>query len=203
MFFSFKKIVFKLHCKCQEWDECITPILYIYFDWKQCYPGSWFFLSRIPGQQQQQKRRGQKELVVLPLFVTINFTKFKLILLLIRYRKKFEPTDKELKYYTIIYLKDSYSALKKKMGRDPGSAKNLSRIPDPGIKKHRIPDLGFGSATLHWMKESVGYMYVCGFLVWKKALLHVRGREFIHERFEGEEHSVHQLGFLLLINDTH
>ncbi len=30
--------------------------------------------------------------------------------------------------------------------RDPGSGKNLFRIPDPGVKK--APDPGFGSATL-------------------------------------------------------
>ncbi len=32
--------------------------------------------------------------------------------------------------------------------RDPGSVKNLFRIPDPGVKKHPIPDPGSGSATL-------------------------------------------------------
>jgi hypothetical protein len=32
--------------------------------------------------------------------------------------------------------------------RDPGSGKNLFRIPDPGVKKHPIPDPGSGSATL-------------------------------------------------------
>jgi hypothetical protein len=26
--------------------------------------------------------------------------------------------------------------------RDPGSGKNLFRIPDPGVKKHPIPDPG-------------------------------------------------------------
>jgi hypothetical protein len=31
--------------------------------------------------------------------------------------------------------------------RDPGSGKNLFRIPDPGVKK--APDPGSGSATLH------------------------------------------------------
>jgi hypothetical protein len=31
--------------------------------------------------------------------------------------------------------------------RDPGSGKNLFRIPDPGVKKAPIPDPG--SATLH------------------------------------------------------
>jgi hypothetical protein len=30
---------------------------------------------------------------------------------------------------------------------DPGSGKNLFRIPDPGVKK--APDPGSGSATLH------------------------------------------------------
>jgi hypothetical protein len=35
--------------------------------------------------------------------------------------------------------------------RDPGSGirkKNLFRIPDPGVKKHWIPDPGSGYATL-------------------------------------------------------
>jgi hypothetical protein len=32
--------------------------------------------------------------------------------------------------------------------RDPGSGKNLFRIPDPGVKKHLIPDPG--SATLQF-----------------------------------------------------
>ncbi len=32
------------------------------------------------------------------------------------------------------------------MGWDPGSGKNLFRIPDPGIKK--APDPGSGTATL-------------------------------------------------------
>jgi hypothetical protein len=31
---------------------------------------------------------------------------------------------------------------------DPGSGKNLFRIPDPGVKKARIPYPGSGSATL-------------------------------------------------------
>jgi hypothetical protein len=31
---------------------------------------------------------------------------------------------------------------------DPGSGKNLFRIPDPGVKRHQIPDPGSGSATL-------------------------------------------------------
>jgi len=33
--------------------------------------------------------------------------------------------------------------------RDPGSGKNLFRIPDPGVKK--APDPGAGYATLFWI----------------------------------------------------
>jgi hypothetical protein len=49
-----------------------------------------FYVSRI-----QQKGRG-KSFVVLPIFVTTNFTKLKTILFLNSYRKKFEPIDKML-----------------------------------------------------------------------------------------------------------
>jgi hypothetical protein len=34
---------------------------------------------------------------------------------------------------------------------DPGSGKNLFRIPDPGVKK--APDPGSGSATLHFCTD--------------------------------------------------
>jgi hypothetical protein len=36
--------------------------------------------------------------------------------------------------------------------RDPGSGKNLFRIPDPGVKK--APDPGSGSATLIYKDEN-------------------------------------------------
>jgi hypothetical protein len=37
--------------------------------------------------------------------------------------------------------------------RDPGSGKNLFRIPDPGVKE--APDPGSGSATLNLIKNSL------------------------------------------------
>ncbi len=54
------------------------------------------------------------------------------------------------KNYRTFYPKNCHQALKN-MGlgsgnRDPGSGKNLFRIPDPGVKK--APDPGSGSATL-------------------------------------------------------
>jgi hypothetical protein len=54
------------------------------------------------------------------------------------------------KNYRTFYPKNCHKALKNMdLGsgiRDPGSGKNLFRIPDPGVKK--APDPGSGSATL-------------------------------------------------------
>jgi len=41
--------------------------------------------------------------------------------------------------------------------RDSGSGKNLLRIPEPGVKRHRISDPGSGSATL--LKKYVNISY--------------------------------------------
>jgi hypothetical protein len=50
--------------------------------------------------------------------------------------------------------------------RDPGSEKNLFRIPDPGIKK--APDPGSGSATLVFSGlPNTGIFFVCGICVFK------------------------------------
>ncbi len=63
-------------------------------------------------------------------------------------KKKFGPIFKEL----LKFLPNKFSICPQiyefGMGiRDPGSGKNLFRIPDPGVKK--APDPGSGSATLH------------------------------------------------------
>jgi hypothetical protein len=50
--------------------------------------------------------------------------------------------------------------------RDPGSGKNLFRIPYPGVKKHPIPDPGSGSATLLLFSFSVP-IRVTVLLIWK------------------------------------
>jgi hypothetical protein len=46
--------------------------------------------------------------------------------------------------------------------RDPGSGKNPSRIPDPGVKK--APDPGSGSATLAEALLKYPILRGCGFL---------------------------------------
>jgi hypothetical protein len=52
-------------------------------------------------------------------------------------------TQKIVTKPSIIWVWDPESGI-----RDPGSGKNLFRIPDPGVKKAPIPDPGSGSATL-------------------------------------------------------
>jgi hypothetical protein len=52
-------------------------------------------------------------------------------------------TQKIVTKPSIIWVWDPGSGI-----RDPGSGKNLFRIPDPGVKKAPIPDPGSGSATL-------------------------------------------------------
>ncbi len=47
-----------------------------------------------------------------------------------------------------LFTKKIVKKLLKIWSWDPGSGKNLFRIPDPGLKKHPIPDPGSGSATL-------------------------------------------------------
>jgi hypothetical protein len=53
--------------------------------------------------------------------------------------------------------------------RDPGSGKNLFRIPDPGVKK--APDPGSGSATLGRSKPRSIHATVCARLLYKRFTL--------------------------------
>ncbi len=123
---------------------------------RDVYPGSriWFLPipdpgSRIsdPGSKNSNKRQEWKNFFVIPFFVATNFTKLNIILFLISWRKKFGPIFQEL--LKILPKKLSPSPQKYGFGiRDPGSGKNLIRIPDPGVKRHRIPNPRSGSATL-------------------------------------------------------
>jgi hypothetical protein len=63
-------------------------------------------------------------------------------------KKKFGPIFKELFTQKIV------TKLSKIWIWDPGSGKNLFRIPDPGVKK--APDSGSGSATLEFSVTKKG-----------------------------------------------
>ncbi len=105
-------------------------------------PGSWFLSisdprSRItdPGSNSNNKKRRGGKFVVLTSFVATNFSRLKNISFLNRYRKIFEPTDKELKYF--LPQKLSLSFQKYGLGiRDPEKTYTKSR----GSKRHRTPD---------------------------------------------------------------
>ncbi len=107
---------------------------------RDVYPG-----SRIPDPKTATKDRSEKIIFAKPFFVATNFTKLNIILFLICWRKKIGPIFQEL----LKFLSKKLSPSPQKYGfgiRDPGSGKNLFRIPDPGVKK--APDPGSGSATL-------------------------------------------------------
>jgi hypothetical protein len=53
-----------------------------------------------------------------------------------------------LKIFLKLFTPKLVTKLSKIWVRDPGSGKNLFRIPDPGVKK--APDPGSGSATLEY-----------------------------------------------------
>jgi hypothetical protein len=110
------------------------------------YPGSRIRIFSHPGSriQKQQQKRGVKKIFVIPFFVTTNFTKLKIILVLKCWRKKFGPIFKEL--WNFLPKKFSLSSQKYDFGiRDPEKTYSGSRIQ--GSKRHRIPDFRSGSAT--------------------------------------------------------
>ncbi len=107
---------------------------------RDVYPG-----SRIsdPGSQNSNKKEGWKKIFVIPFYLASNVTKLNIILVLKFWRKKFGPI-----FWRIIELftQKIVTKLSKIWVRDPGSEKNLFRIPDPGVKM--APDPGSGSTTL-------------------------------------------------------
>jgi hypothetical protein len=86
----------------------------------------------------------KKKFVVITFYVATNFTKLQI------YYFSFEGLKKKIwaNFQRIIELctQKIVTKLSKIWIWDPGSGKNLFRIPDPGVKK--APDPGSGSATL-------------------------------------------------------
>ncbi len=121
-------------------------------------PGSWFLPipdpgSRIPDQKTATKERGEKKLDVKPFYVATKFNKivnyFSFEVLKKKIWANFQRiielfTKKIVKKLFKIWSWDPGSEI-----RDPEKTYSGSRIPDPGVKKHPIPDPGSGSATLN------------------------------------------------------
>ncbi len=129
--------------------------------WRIRDPGSWFLPipdtgsrisdtgSRIsdPGSQNSNKREGWKFFFCNCFLFSNKFHKIEHYIFWF-----WKAEEKNLGQFSknFFYPKNCHLALKH-MGlgsgiRDPGSGKNLLRIPDPGVKK--APDPGSGSATL-------------------------------------------------------
>jgi hypothetical protein len=130
-------------------------------------PGSWILPipdpgSQIPDPKTATKDRGGKKFFVKPFFVATNFTKLNIILFLICWRKKFGPIFHEL----LKFLPKKLSPSPQKYGlgiRDPGSGKNLFRIPDPGSRGQK--GTGSGSATLPVNQQESATLVIALFLV--------------------------------------
>jgi hypothetical protein len=113
-------------------------------------------LSRIPDPdsnhpgsriQKQQQKRGVKKNLLSYLFLSHKFHNIVNYFIFEMLKKKISANFQR----TIELFTQKLSLSSKNMGlgsgiRDPGSGKNLFRIPDPRVKK--APDPGSGSATL-------------------------------------------------------
>ncbi len=112
-----------------------TTLLLAVLQIRDFHPGSWFLPIPDPGSKHMEKKNCYHTFLCSHKFRKIeNYFSFEVI------KKNFWAN-----FQKIIDL------FTQKMGsgsgiRDPGSGKNLFRIPDPGVKK--APDPGSGSATL-------------------------------------------------------
>ncbi len=106
-----------------------------------------FYPSRIPDPKTAMKDIGEKKLLSYLFFGVINFTKLNYFIFEMLKKNFWANFQRIIELFT----QKIVSKLSKKWVwdtgfgiRDPGSGKNLFRIPDPGVKKAPDP----GSATL-------------------------------------------------------
>ncbi len=108
------------------------------------YPGSRILIFTHPGSKNRNKREGWKKNFCHTFLWSHKFHK-------IEHYFSFKVLKKKIwaNFQRIIELftQKIVTKLSKILVWDPGSGKNIFRIPDPGVKK--APDPGSGSATLH------------------------------------------------------
>ncbi len=118
---------------------------------RDVYPGSRILTLPIPDPgsriQNSNKKRGEKKICCHNFFCSQKFHKIANYI-------SFDVLKKKIwaNFHRIIELftPKIVNKLSKIWVWDPGSGKNLFRIPDPGVKK--APDPGSGSATLLFFK---------------------------------------------------
>jgi hypothetical protein len=86
-----------------------------------------------------------RKFVVIPFFVTTNFTKLNIIY----FGNAKEKIWADFQRIIEVFYPKRITKLSKIWVWDPGSGKNLFRIPDP--RGQKAPDPGSGSATLPGM----------------------------------------------------
>ncbi len=120
--------------------------------------------SRIldPGSKNSNKREGWKKIFCHTFLCSLKFHKIENYISFEVLKKKIWANFQRIKELFVtqkivtklskIWLWDPGSEI-----RDPGSGKNLFRIPDPGVKKE--PDPGSGSATLHLWRNITDWIH--------------------------------------------
>jgi hypothetical protein len=115
---------------------------------RDVYPGSRILIfthpgSRIPDPKTGTKERGEKKICCHTFFCSHKFHKIVNYLIIEMLKKKIWANFQRIKEP---FTQKIVTKLSKIWVWDPGSGKNLFRIPDPGVKKALDP--GSGSATL-------------------------------------------------------
>jgi hypothetical protein len=108
-----------------------------------------FYPSRIPDPKTATKERGKK-ISSHPFIVALNFTKLKNYFIFEMMKKKIWANFQRI---IELFTQKIDTKLSKIWVWDPGSRKNLFRIPNPGSKRHRIPD----PDPQHWVPVLVPF----------------------------------------------
>jgi hypothetical protein len=93
--------------------------------------------SRIKDPKTGTKERGEKKFVVIPFFCSHKFHKIENYFIFEMLKKKFWANFQRI---IELFTQKIVTKLSKIWVWDPGSGKNLFRIPDPGVKKAQDPD---------------------------------------------------------------
>jgi hypothetical protein len=95
-----------------------------------------FYPSRILDSKTATKERGEKKLVVITFYVATKFAKLQIIFSFEELKKKIWANFQRI---IVLFTQKIVNKLSKIWVWDPGSGKNLFRIPDPGVKKAPDP----------------------------------------------------------------
>jgi hypothetical protein len=109
------------------------------------HPGSRISDNGYQIQKQQWKTGVKKKLLSYLLFGAINFTKLNYFIFEMLKKKIWANFQRVIELFT----QKIVTKLSKIRVWDPGSGKNLFRIPDPGVKKASDPD------PQHWKKLNI------------------------------------------------